>query len=118
MKIGQIVHLSIPTTNIILSIHFYESIFGITFIKMNDDYYLAEGKDNPIALEQVHKIANNGKTSVPFLLVDNLDLIIRKIIQFQGIIVQGKTKISDNYGYFAIIQDPYGVQIGIWNLHP
>lgn len=117
MKKGQIVHLSIPTKNIQATAKFFGEIFGWKFSPMGDSYWLAEEPGNVCALTQVERIANNGDYAIPYFSVEDIDASIRKALKVGGLLVEPKTKISSDYGYFAIIQDPQGVSFGIWNLH-
>ena len=48
-----------------------------------------------------------------YVLVDNLDKAIEKTKALGGSIMKGKTDVKD-MGSFAIIEDPTGAMLGLW----
>jgi len=55
-----------------------------------------------------------GRTSVLYVHVADLDAAVDRAVALGGTLVQGRTKITETAGTFAIVADPEGNQVGLW----
>ena len=49
------------------------------------------------------------------LWVDDIDAALAKIVRAGGKTLAGKTKISDEFGYYALFLDNVGNRLGLWS---
>lgn len=57
-------------------------------------------------------------TTLVYVSVANIAQTIEKAKELGGFLITPETKISDAHGYFAIITEPSGCQVGIWSKTP
>lgn len=55
-----------------------------------------------------------GRASLLYLHVSDLEDSLDRVRELGGGLVQGRTKISDSGGSFAIVTDPEGNELGLW----
>jgi uncharacterized protein len=55
-----------------------------------------------------------GRTSVLYVHVPDLEHATEVALSLGGSLVQGRTKITDSAGSFAIVADPEGNELGLW----
>ena len=55
-----------------------------------------------------------GRTSVLYVHVADLDTAVERAVALGGSLVQGRTRITDTAGTFAIVADPERNQVGLW----
>lgn len=55
-----------------------------------------------------------GRTSLLYMHVKDLEESADRARRLGGTVVQGRTKISDSGGSFAIVADPEGNELGLW----
>jgi len=114
---SKIVHIEIPAPDLEKAKDFYEKIFGWQIQMMPEmDYALwsppgEEGvgggfsKSYPVNKEGI----------LIHIGVDDIDAKLADIEKAGGKIVKPKTKISDEYGFFAEFSDISGNKMALWS---
>ena len=119
MANGDICHIELHTPDIEASRKFYETLFAWTFeiIPGFETYAmfrtpngLGGGVDVGPRAE-----APTDKGPVLHIEVDDIDATLAKIIEHGGSMIAPKTKISDDFGHFAIFLDNVGNRFGLWS---
>lgn len=119
MAHGSFCHIELSTTDIEKTRSFYEGIFGWTFQifpgmetyamfqtpgGLGGGFDAGPNADGPSAVGPVLHIE-----------VDDIDTALAKIGEAGGKTVAGKTKISDEFGYYAVFLDNVGNRLGLWS---
>jgi len=119
MAHGDFCHIELPTTDFVESRAFYESIFGWTFeiIPGFETYAmfttpsgLGGGIDSGPRAE-----SPSDKGPILHIETDDIDATLRRIEAAGGKTVVPKTKISDDFGFFALFLDNVGNRLGLWS---
>ncbi len=106
-------HVEIPTTNFDVSVEFYKQLFGWEFKPFGNGYYLFNThKGMTIGLRKVEKIVN-GDCTIFHINVDEIDLVLKKVVELKGKI-QREKKVIPVFGYYALISDPDGNTLGLY----
>jgi len=106
-------HIEIPTTDVAKSKDFYGKVFGWQFEDAGGYvmYRPPEGVAGGFTTNS--KPATNGV--ILYIEVENIDEKLAQIEHAGGKKVTPKTKISDEFGFYALFADPCGNAIGIWS---
>ncbi len=110
-----ICHVEIPSKDFAMAKKFYGEVFGwecryipemdyMTF-KTPDGVGGGFDKDREISLHPGIEI---------YIEVEDIDATIKKTEAAGGTCVKGKTQISQEMGYYALIVDMEGNQLGLW----
>jgi predicted enzyme related to lactoylglutathione lyase len=120
MAHGQMTHLELPAQDAGRARRFYEGLFGWDFGEMPEfpNYYLFSfgtienaGGAIGIANESV------GPQLRLYIEVDSLDEALPKVEELGGKVVTGKTDIPGQ-GWYAVIDDTEGNQLGLYENSP
>lgn len=107
-------YIEIPTTDIVKSKEFYGQIFAWTFEDSQDGYIMFKPpKGLSGGFTKQSKPTTDG--ILLYIEVDDIEKKLTQIEQYGGTTVTPKTKISDEYGYFAVFTDPCINRIGLWS---
>lgn len=109
-----ICHIEIPSTDLNKSKGFYGKVFGWKFEESPNGYVLfkpPEGTGGGFV--QDRKPSTEGVAL--YIEVDDIESKLSEIEEAGGKKITPKTKISDEYGYFAIFLDPAGNSLGLWS---
>jgi predicted enzyme related to lactoylglutathione lyase len=117
--LGQICWNELSTPNLPAAKDFYGKVFGWEFIdSISKDrvYTMVKTKDKTFA--GIWSIPKDKQAQIPphwmaYILVSNLDESIEKARKNGATIVTPSTKAGE-YGLFAIITDPTGAHIALW----
>jgi predicted enzyme related to lactoylglutathione lyase len=119
MAHGGLAHIELSTPDLAASRRFYATILGWRF----DDVPGMEGRSlftTPdgqgggfMSGPQAEKPSAAGP--VLHLEVDNIDPALMRIAAAGGRTLQPKTKISDDFGFFAVFLDNVGNRLGLWS---
>lgn len=106
-------HIEIPTTDVAKSKDFYGKVFGWQFEDAGGyvTYSPPEGVGGGFTTNS--KPTTNGV--IIYIEVEDIDKKLAEIEQAGGKKVIPKTKISDEFGFYALFADPCGNTIGIWS---
>lgn len=118
-KMGEFCWNELATTNVQAAKEFYGKVFGWQFseIDMGDmSYTMVNHNDRSLA--GIWSIPKESQNQIPphwmsYILVENLDQSLEKAIQNGASIVKPASP-AGNFGRFAIITDPAGAHIALW----
>ncbi len=117
MKNHCFVHIEIPAKDLKKTKEFYESIFKWEVVIQTgfDDYaFFKETKDSIGGAFQKSDKIINGEVTL-YINTDNIELSLEKIKEAKGEVVQKKTQISENHGFYALFKDISGNLMGLWS---
>lgn len=113
---GNIVHIEIPAPDFEKAKEFYTKLFDwkVEFIP-GMDYAMWSAGENAVAggFEKVSKPTTDGP--LLHIEVDDIDSKLKEIEAAGGKTLTPKTKISDEFGYFAVFVDVFGNRLGLWS---
>lgn len=118
-KIGEFCWNELSTPDVEAAKNFYGNVFDWKFSEhsMGDQVYTMI-KRNDKEFAGIWAIPKNraypaAPRWVTYLLVENLEQSLNKAIKYGASIIQPSTKAGE-YGIFAIIQDPTGADLALW----
>ena len=115
MSYGSICHIEFSTPDLAKTRAFYEDVFGWKTIAMGEvsDYVLFSPPDG-VGGGFAH---TEGTIAGPLvhIEIDDIDSTLSKIVKLGGKTITPKTKISDEYSYYAVALDNVGNRIGLWS---
>ena len=110
-----ICHFDFPGKDLEKSKKFYSGLFGWEFQPEGDPKYAMfstpEGPGGGI--QKADKVEGSGIDI--YIKVDDIPATLAKAEQLGGKIVKEKTLISEEWGYWAMLEDPSGVKMGLWS---
>ncbi len=115
MAHGSFCHIELSTTDIEKTRSFYEGIFGWTFqvFPGMETYAMFETPSGPGGGFDAGPPSDKGP--IVHIEVDDIDTALAKIEEAGGKTIAGKTKISDEFGYYAVFLDNVGNRLGLWS---
>lgn len=118
-KMGEFVWNELATTNVQGAKDFYGKVFGWEFVdkNMGDMTYTMIKKGNK-EFGGIWAIPAAQQSQIPphwlaYILVENVEQSLEKARQNGAIVIKPVQKAGD-MGIFAIIQDPVGAHIALW----
>jgi uncharacterized protein len=119
MARGEIAHIEFPADDLERAKRFYGAVAGWEFGQMAEfgDYELfrtGETTGGAIGLRG----RSVGKAIRIYINVDSLDVAIAAAVANGGAQVEPPTDIGGGMGRFAVVRDPEGSEIGIWQSPP
>lgn len=106
-------HIEIPSTDLIESREFYSSVFNWKIEETGQDYLTFKTPDDQNGgFDKSQKPSHNGV--LLYIEVGDIEGKLKEIELAGGKRLQEKTKISDEYGFYALFEDPSGNKLGIW----
>ena len=117
MKHGGICHIELATNDLEKTKTFYEGLFDwtVSIIPGFENYAMfstPEGVGGGISMAE----EPSGETGpIVHIAVDEIEATLTRIEKAGGEILVGKTKISDEFGYYALFLDNVGNRIGLWS---
>jgi predicted enzyme related to lactoylglutathione lyase len=123
---SKIVHTELITNNPKATADFVAKLFGWKVEKWNDpkmEYYMWQYPGEQIGGGGIAGISEMGSKQEPhidiYVDVDNIASSIDKARSLGATQIIGETAIGDGeMGYFAVIQIPGGVNVGLWSKVP
>jgi predicted enzyme related to lactoylglutathione lyase len=109
---GQVVHFSIPVSNLEKGSRFYGALFGWKFLPMTPTYWLMESGLGSLSLEK-EKIS--GTMPILYFSVPSIDESLKLAVSLGATVSLEKTDAGDGKSFFATLKDPNGNVIGIWS---
>lgn len=111
------VHVELNTTDVDKAKSFYAELFDW---KLED---MPAGEAGGYTMIQVgegtggglmqHPVPGAPSAWLPYVLVDDAEAATRKVEELGGTVTKEVTEVMD-YGYFAVITDPTGAVLGLW----
>ena len=122
---SKVVHTELITNNPKATAEFVAKMFGWQVEKWNDpkaEYYLWNYPGEKMGGGGIGGSTEMGSKQAPhidiYIDVENIGESIDKAKSLGAIQLMGETAIGGGMGYFAVIQIPGGVNLGIWSLNP
>ncbi len=111
-----IAHVEIPSTDLERSTKFFNDVFGWDLKEFGRGYMLWNSRQGTtVGLRKVEKTVI-GDSPVFHILVDDIEDTAKAIKKAGGSLFKEKAVIPV-YGYYAVIQDPDGNKIGLYQAH-
>jgi predicted enzyme related to lactoylglutathione lyase len=113
---SKIVHIEIPAPDLEKAAEFYSKVFGWKVdMEPEMDYALWSPGEEGVG----GGFAKSDKPATEGVLlhigVEDIEAKLREIEAAGGKTVTSKTKISDEYGYYAEFTDVFGNKLGLWS---
>ncbi|TES92819.1 MAG: VOC family protein [Candidatus Cloacimonadota bacterium] len=110
-----ICHIEIPTTDANKSKEFYGRIFGWEFEDGLGGEYVTFKPPEGVGggFDKERKPCTDGVAI--YIEVEDIESKLTEIEGAGGKKLVPKTKISDEYGYYAMFLDPVGNSVGLWS---
>jgi predicted enzyme related to lactoylglutathione lyase len=119
MPTGDICHIELHTDDLEATRRFYESAFGWTFeiIPGFETYAMFRTPSGLGGGVDAGPNADRPAATGPILHVevDDIEDALRQIEKLGGKTIVPKTKISDEFGHFALFLDNVGNRMGLWS---
>ncbi len=114
-KKHKIVHLEIPVKDIAVAKKFYEKIFGWEVTITGENYAFFKDTEDGVggAFEQSERVMKGD--FMLYISTEKIEESLASIEEFNGKILQAKTKISDEHGFCATFEDPFCNILGLWS---
>jgi uncharacterized protein len=112
---GQITHIELPADDTARARRFYSELFGWQFTEMEGyaGYFLF----NAGSAEIGGAVGERGRSAPERLRVvcevDSIDKVLERAPELGGAVVEGRSEIT-GVGYYAVIRDPEGNEIGLY----
>jgi predicted enzyme related to lactoylglutathione lyase len=113
---SKIVHIEIPAPDLEKASEFYSKVFGWKVeIEPEMNYAMWSAGEEAIAggFTKQGKPSRDG--SLLYIEADDIEAKLREIEEAGGSTLTPKTKISDEYGYYAEFIDISGNKLGLWS---
>lgn len=118
-KIGEVCWTELSTTNVPAAKEFYSNVFGWKFSDhdMGDTTYTMIEMDGK-GFGGIWQIPKEMEKQIPphwisYILVEDAEESLEEAKNFGAKVIKPVTKAGD-FGLFAIIQDPVGAHIALW----
>ena len=110
----DLIYWAIPSTDVEKSSAFLAELFGWTMTPSTDDYMMfTTGDGVPGGIEKATEPAPRG-VSV-YVGVDDIPATLAKVESLGGEVVQPKTAVGGDHGYWGALRDPGGTWLGVWS---
>ena len=110
-------HIKLPAKDLEKTKEFYESVFEWEVVIQTgfDNYAFFKETEDSIggAFQKSDKIINGEVTL--YISTDDIELSLEKIKNAKGEIIQKKTQIPEEHGFYALFKDISGNLIGLWS---
>lgn len=119
MAKGEIAHIEFPADDVERAKAFYSAVAGWEFGSMPQfgDYEMFRNGETSGGA-----IGLRGKSVGPairvYINVDSLEEAIAAAVANGGAQVEPPTEIGDGMGSFAVVRDPEGSEVGLWQAAP
>jgi len=114
---NKIAHIEIPCKDVKMAKEFFESVFKweIQFDTDFPDFAFFKSGEEGVggAFQKSDKIAK-GEIKL-YLLVEDIPKVLEKITKNGGKVIQEKTEIGNDFGFFALFEDNSGNILGLWS---
>ena len=113
-KVNPVCHIKIPAPDMHKAREFYGKLFGweISVLPGGTYAFFKDGGDGGAFCAQ-SKPSDDGVRL--FISVDDIPAKLKEIVAAGGQEVTPKTKISDEFGYFAFFRDTNSGKMGLWS---
>jgi len=110
----DICHVEIASTDVEGSMAFLGGLFGWSFEEMGPNYRLFRPGEGPGGgIMKVEAPAGPGGVSM-YIHVAKIEETLERVPGLGGAVVRPRTAIDGGHGWYAILRDPGGSEIGVW----
>ena len=95
---------------------FYGEVFGWKFTSFGEDYVVINGPESEMPIGALIKDKKEGARL--FAGVEDLEATLAATVAAGGKVVTERTLISDEFGWYAMIQDADGHEFGLCTMAP
>ena len=108
-------HIEIQVASLKEAKKFYSTLFGLKVnILPQMNYAMWEAAKEPGGgMVEAKKIKHGGTTV--YFNVDNINTYLKKATELGGKVIEKKTAIGGDMGFYGLLQDPFGNKVGIWS---
>jgi predicted enzyme related to lactoylglutathione lyase len=112
---GNFCHIEIKVKDLKIAQEFYGKIFGWKAQDMGPNYLgFSTGNSVGGGFELNDKNWPDGPITL-YIKVDDIPATLKQIAPAGGKIVKDKTEIGNDFGFYALLRDPFENLIGIWS---
>ena len=115
---NTICYIEFMSNNLGQTSEFFNKLFGWKMTPSGDNYVIWDpgtGAEGGFQLEPLDKCGPEANRTIAYVQVDDIEAKCKQVENLGGTVVVPKTKISDEYGFFALFRDPQGTLVGLWN---
>jgi predicted enzyme related to lactoylglutathione lyase len=114
MMLNSVCHVEIKTTDLEKTGEFLSGLFGWEFQKLEPGYWVFPAPEGPGGgIEKVDAPAGTGGIQL-YIHVGSIEETIEKARSLGGETEKPKTEIGGGHGFYALLKDPGGTVIGVW----
>lgn len=108
-------HFEFPSPDLKKSQEFYSKLLGWKFEDVGDpNYVMFSTPEGPGGGIEKADVASGSNIKI-YIEVEDIPGTLAKAQELGGKMIKEKTLISEEHGYWGMLSDPWGVQIGIWS---
>ena len=105
----------IPSRNVAKSAAFYAKLFGWKMTPSGKDYMMFKARSGLGGGIQTVKKAP-GQGVMVYIEVKDIPATLKKVVKLGGKVLQPKTEIGNDWGYWAAFKDPGGCTgVALWS---
>lgn len=113
---SKIVHIEIPAPDFDKAAEFYSKVFGWKVeMEPEMDYATWSAGEDAVAGGFTKQGKPSTEGSLLYIEADDIEAKLAEIEAAGGKTLTPKTKISDEYGYYAEFLDVFGNKLGLWS---
>lgn len=113
---NEICYLEFYTRDYQLTGKFFSDVFGWQTAPSMNNYLSWSAGDSPLGGGFLSEsVEQHGPHTLAYIHVEDIEAALRSVEEHGGTTVLPKTRISDEYGYFAIFTEPGGTMVGLWS---
>jgi uncharacterized protein len=115
MAKGEIAHVEFPADDLERAKRFYTAVVGWEFGRMEEfgDYELFQNGERSGGAIGIRG-KNVGQALRIYISVDSLEVALAAAVANGGAEVEPPTEIGGGMGRFAVVRDPEGSEVGLW----
>ncbi len=119
MATGDYSHLEIPADDPERAKRFYGEIFGWSFSDMEGfpDYHLFQTPSGGAGGAVGRRNVNTRSQTMQYVEVDSIDAALARVAELGGTVLVPKEEVPGQ-GFFAVVSDSEGNEIGLWENPP
>ena len=112
---GEVTYLQLPTSDVEASARFYAAVFSWRFDASSPRQFQAAGLHGMLDTERQ---GGGGGGPLLWLFVSDVDAAVQRAEEFGGRVIQGVTRSDDGPRLHAVVVDPGGNEVGVWQERP
>ena len=110
----NLVYWEIPSTDVQKTSDFLASLFGWTMTPSTDDYMMFHTGDGPPGgIEKTDAEPPRGVRT--YVHVEDITATLADVERLGGTVIQAKTQIGGDHGYWGAFRAPGGCWLGVWS---